>query len=329
MACLDYGPPDFTNLSFGDVGGLFGSGATPQIFTATEPYLAREFADGAYHTAPMRGMAVWNSHAFNHTDTDSTMSQYLNIEFAAPQDQLYPIQQIFEAGSIFVQSVPPFETREYCRTYTLPQGSRLSELTSHTHLRGVHWRIWGPPQTPCEPPCPPGFLSSFFCDDDPALPTCSGPGDPGACVYPNGPGKCMYESRNYNDPLQLTFEPPVPLDAASGEDRTYLYCSVYDNGSGVGSPPVKRISTTPTPPLIFGISLPLGGPCPDFPPAGDPEGGAACLDGSKKGEKCLGNDSFCDSAPDAGDGSCDACPIRGGVTTEDEMFILLGTYHIP
>ncbi len=32
----------------------------------------------------------------------------------------------------------------------------------------------------------------------------------------------------------------------------------------------------------------------------------------------------------AGDlaGICDACPLRGGVTTEDEMFILLGAFYI-
>jgi hypothetical protein len=26
---------------------------------------------------------------------------------------------------------------------------------------------------------------------------------------------------------------------------------------------------------------------------------------------------------------CDACPLRGGVTTDDEMFILLGQYYCP
>ena len=30
-----------------------------------------------------------------------------------------------------------------------------------------------------------------------------------------------------------------------------------------------------------------------------------------------------------GDGECDACPLRGGVTTEDEMFILIGAYFTP
>jgi len=26
---------------------------------------------------------------------------------------------------------------------------------------------------------------------------------------------------------------------------------------------------------------------------------------------------------------CDACPVRGGFTTADEMFILIGSYYIP
>ncbi len=28
-------------------------------------------------------------------------------------------------------------------------------------------------------------------------------------------------------------------------------------------------------------------------------------------------------------GDCDACPVLAGVTTEDEMFILLGAYYLP
>ena len=28
------------------------------------------------------------------------------------------------------------------------------------------------------------------------------------------------------------------------------------------------------------------------------------------------------------DGVCDACPAGGGVTTEEEMFLLLGSYYV-
>ena len=36
------------------------------------------------------------------------------------------------------------------------------------------------------------------------------------------------------------------------------------------------------------------------------------------------DDASCDSAPGAGDGSCDACAITAGITSDDEMFVLLG-----
>ena len=57
------------------------------------------------------------------------------------------------------------------------------------------------------------------------------------------------------------------------------------------------------------------------------DGGIACVDGPQKGELCAGDDSVCDSTPGAGDGACDACPLLGGVTTDDEMFVLLGAYY--
>jgi hypothetical protein len=36
----------------------------------------------------------------------------------------------------------------------------------------------------------------------------------------------------------------------------------------------------------------------------------------------------CDSAPGANDGLCDACRITGGESTENEMFILIGSYYV-
>jgi hypothetical protein len=38
----------------------------------------------------------------------------------------------------------------------------------------------------------------------------------------------------------------------------------------------------------------------------------------------VGDDATCDSFTGAGDGFCDACAITAGLTTEDEMFILVG-----
>ena len=40
-------------------------------------------------------------------------------------------------------------------------------------------------------------------------------------------------------------------------------------------------------------------------------------------------DRDCDSAAGANDGDCDACPIVGGLTTENEMFVLNPWYVLP
>jgi hypothetical protein len=300
IACLGYGPPDFSN--FGNPGAIANGGNAPSFAGSQEPYFEQTFADGVYAMLPMQGIVVWNSHSFNFTTYDSTMSQYLNLEFSRPEDQRYPLQGIFDASSIFVQDVPPFETREYCRTYTLPEGARLFELSSHMHQWGVLFRIWGPPQTPCVPACPGGFSASVGCERDATIPICSGPGDP---------ADLMYTTTDYSDPLQLYFDPPRPHDTGDDAARTYLYCAVYDNGATPASPPVKLRSRSPVPPL----GLPVGGPC-----------GAdlvACLDGPNQGMRCGGDDAQCPGSV------CDACPLRGGMTTGDEMFILLGSFYVP
>jgi hypothetical protein len=237
-------------------------------------------------------VVVWNSHAFNLTSIDSTMNQYLNLELAAPEDQLYPALAIFDAGSIFIPNVPPFETREYCRTYTAPVGARVFVLGSHTHQRGVRFRIWAPPNARCVPAS-------------------------GTCL-PGEPSRLIYTSTDYADPVQLELDPPMALDSADAGERTFLYCSLYDNGATPDSPAVKQQSASPFPALIGAP----GGPCGYDT--------VACLnDGARRGQLCGGRHSKCDSAQRAGDGVCDACPVVGGVTTEDEMFILTGSFYVP
>jgi hypothetical protein len=56
----------------------------------------------------------------------------------------------------------------------------------------------------------------------------------------------------------------------------------------------------------------------------------ACVAG-KVEAACNGasDGASCDSSPGAGDGVCDACPITAGVTTENEMFVLIGGYALP
>jgi hypothetical protein len=126
-------------------------------------------------------------------------------------------------------------------------------------------------------------------------------------------GTRLYDNFDYADPATAAFDPPRPFDAADPRARTLRYCATYNNGVAAdGSPDpttVRRRSTTPT----------NGVPCPPV----------ACTEG-RVGAACRGadDDARCDSAPGAGDGRCDACAITAGVTTEDEMFLLLGGYVV-
>jgi hypothetical protein len=142
-----------------------------------------------------------------------------------------------------------------------------------------------------------------------------GPGISPACT--SRTGSCLPESgtpflvtTDYANPDVVTFDPPLSLDADDPATRTIKYCAVYDNGA-TDPTTVKRRSTAP----------PLAGTCSDRD--------VRCLAGPHRGEACNGDDRRCDSTPAAHDGLCDACPLHGGVTTDDEMFVMLGSFFCP
>jgi len=302
-ACLSGPPPDFQL-----------NNNSPQFSGSQETHYEQELADGVYGILPMKGVVAYNSHAFNLTDEDTTMNQYLNLWLAGPEDTLYLARQIFDADNIFIQNVPAHQKREYCATFEIPDGANLFWLSSHTHRHGVRWRTWGPPNAACTPgaacgaaPCDPG---SEGCACTPAPGVCAPPG-------PAGDDRLIYFSTVYNDPVQLSIDPPLPFTGTESE-RRFLFCALYDNGSAPTSPSVKKQSTSPESPVPL-----VGGPCEDA------EKTCISADPAKQGQLCADKpdpDRFCDSSPGAFDGVCDACPLRGGFTTEDEMFILLGNY---
>jgi hypothetical protein len=378
VACIGFGPGDDSGLN------LAGGGSN-QLTLVQEPFFDQELADGVFSVLPMRGIVQWNSHAFNLSSQHTTMAQYLNLHFAGPEDQLAPSQEIFDARYIFAQFTPPFETNEVCASYTIPQGARLFQLSSHTHQRGVNWRTWLPPNQQCRPECQghPATTVFFGCDEARVCAEgqyrgedctfwgvcadnqsgaldgvqCKQDEDCGSGKYCEpvsavadelcgGAGLCqelplcegprqdspIYRSLEYSDPVNLEFDPPLAFDSPDPSERTFLYCSEFDNG-GTSRAPVKLQSTSPSPPDLdfFGFMLPasvvqplLGGPCRD--PVAEGRFAVSCLDGPHQGELCGGDHSFCgDPALEL----CDACPSHGGITTEDEMFILLGDFFIP
>ncbi len=213
-------------------------------------------------------------------------------------ERQYPLRPIFESADIFVQNVPAFQEREYCRTVVFGKGTRMSDLSSHTHKRGRLFRVWGP-----------GIGQACRSTSD----------DPGACTPEPPPAQPILVTTQYNDPavvkVDFTFDDPNPTT------RRLKFCSIYSNGLDPEHP-VKRNSESPTPPS-FGTLAP-GGPCWTPPGPFHRDLGIACLAGDKKGQACAGDHAFCG---DPAEQLCDACPLAGGVTTEDEMYILLGSFY--
>jgi len=135
----------------------------------------------------------------------------------------------------------------------------------------------------------------------------------------NPNGELLYENFLYNDPDRLILDPPLIFDSEEESARTLTYCALYNNGVAADGTPdpetVTRASRMPDSVNIIGVP----GACTPV----------ACVAG-KIGAACDGADDngSCDSAPDAGDGLCDACTITGGESTENEMFLVIGDYFL-
>jgi hypothetical protein len=369
VACIGYGPGD------GGI-GLSTAGISITQQTAEEFH----FAPGVYDELPLKGMILWSSHAFNLTDAPGKLEAWLNFEFARPEEQQVPAQQIFNVGAVFATNAPAFGTDEPCHVAVFPRGTNIFELTSHTHKRGKRWRTFlgafrcqgGPADGAACSPFGYDFASKDVCSGAPCVSmvhqragdcdmnqrvtvdevvtsvnialeqmpvtACSEADVNGnqavavnelvTCVDASLNGlppptqrdpdeSLLYVNLVYNDPVVLRLEaPPLTFTSPVDDERALTYCSLYDNGFTDPSE-VKLRSASPQPPSG------LGGPCAIA---------THCTRG-KVTQPCSGTgeaarNASCDSTAGAGDGLCDACPLIGGVTTEDEMFILLGKYFV-
>ena len=125
--------------------------------------------------------------------------------------------------------------------------------------------------------------------------------------------RLLYTNFLYNDPVQLRFDPPLVF-TGDRPDRTLTYCALYDNGF-TDPTTMKRQSTSPLTP--WGTST-CATPTTCY-------AGKVCAAVQRRHRR--GAQPSCDSSPGAGDGLCDGCTLTGGVTTEDEMFLLLGSFY--
>lgn len=250
VACIGYGPP----------GGS--DGATPgsrlQVGNGREGYYAK---------VPSHGIFYWNSHFFNLSNEPLDHHSWHNLTFT--DDLRFEEIGFQDTSSIWIAAgTPPFTKAEYCEEYTLPQGTKLLSLFSHTHKRGERFTM---------------HLQST--------------------------GEKLYDNPFWDDPVIEEFDPPRLFDAEDAADRTLVYCAVYNNGvradGSLDVDMVKRYSRLP--------------PRSSCEPTHCAEGQVGLACGG------IGDHATCDSSPGAGDGFCDACPISGGLTSDDEMFVALGT----
>jgi hypothetical protein len=352
VACIGYGPGDAS----------IGTG-TQSLFTSMGTSISGR--DGIFAEAPLRGILVWDSHAFNVTDQPAPLDIWINFDFAAPAEQVWPLQRFVDVSAIAAMHVPAFGAEEVCNRHVMPDRAGVLDLFSHTHKRGKRFRVFdgdfscvGGPHAggACDPLAPdPGFPMADPCagaacqsHNVPAAGDCDGNGvisidelvlgvdialgrmPVSACAafdanhdgavaidellasihselnpLRDAQASLLYTSLTYADPLVLELNPPLQMAPPGAADaaRTLTYCALYDNGF-TNPNEVKRNSTVPT----------NGAPCQ---PTNCAEGdvGAACSVNAQ-----------CDSSPGSGDGACDACAVGFGVTTDDEMFVLAGSY---
>lgn len=123
-------------------------------------------------------------------------------------------------------------------------------------------------------------------------------------------GEQIYETYTYDEPLNKLFEPHLVFDSPDPAERLLEYCATYNNGVNAdGSPNLDKVTRASRRPENANPCTPV-----------------ACVAGNI-GAACAGaeDDATCDSTPGAGDGWCDACAITSGLTSDDEMFVLLGS----
>src|SRR5262245_41217307 len=352
VACIRFGPGD------ADIGP-----GEETLFSTMSSAVAG--MEGIYEEAPLRGILVWNSHAFNLTTQPAGLDMWVNFEFAAPAEQLRPLERFVDVSAINKMRVPPFAADEVCHHHILPPDVVVTEFVSHTHKRGKRFRVFegdfrceggrhaGDPCSPFGPDL--DFATSDLCEGAPCVSKrppkagdCNGDLEvsidelvtavqralgelPDTCARADGDGdgavtvdeiikgvaaalgpalrdpdeSLVYTSLTYADPLVLNFDPPRHFGGPYSvpAERTLTYCALYDNGF-TNPDEVKRNSRVPSNAV----------PCTP----------THCAEGAV-GDACS-TDFQCDSTSGAGDGACDACSVGFGLTTDDEMFVMIGSY---
>lgn len=129
LACIGFGP--------GDAGiGV----AEDSLFSSMSANAGD--VEGVYDEAPLKGILVWNSHAFNLTDREAKLDMWINFEFAAPDEQVRKLRRFVDSTGIGKMNPPAYGVDEVCHQYVTRPGAEVMEISSHQHKRGRRFRIF-------------------------------------------------------------------------------------------------------------------------------------------------------------------------------------------
>lgn len=127
VQCITFGPPGTFN---------------PPVFIAQQAQELKLLAPGVYDEIPLKGLWIWNSHAFNLTTSAHRMNARINYLFS--KDSQHRVRQYTAIEKQYAHQIPPFGAQRLCASNTLPQGARLFNLLSHTHKLGKRFWVEGP-----------------------------------------------------------------------------------------------------------------------------------------------------------------------------------------
>jgi hypothetical protein len=132
VGCIGYGPPN-SNVNPAGFG----------LATALQAHQTVPVIPGVYRAVPLKAVVFWDFHAFNLSTGPRNQTGQINLTYATDRQQLEQRLMIY-GGLDGANAVPPFKKQQLCDTWVAPKGTQILRMTSHTHKRGQHFRVWDP-----------------------------------------------------------------------------------------------------------------------------------------------------------------------------------------
>lgn len=305
---------------------------------------------GAYRSIPTEGLVIWESHGINPQATTVEAQASERISYVPSSAAKHEVrtteartharctctlstlfyalasQAVFAALAVvqvhstsqlwYPHHVLPYTNAVYCNTIEMPSRSTLVRTRSHSHQWTTRFETWLPPNQKCAAEC---LSCPLVCGRDVTR-------------------EPEYISTTPSEPSILWHDPPLDLGAdgaeegmgesaaAAREARTLKSCVHVDNGKS--RPKVLRNSEMKE---LHGMAsaMCVGAAYCFWHVQNEGNNGEsgvserAAATSTKETRYYGDDDSICGDA-----GVCDACPIVGGASAWNEMFMPISDYYM-